>query len=520
MPARPTLLTPPCASWLCRGDAGWHPPFRDWPADPEAAAAAASVAAATAGDSSESTISRPVTPVATSVTAAVPAAAAAAAAAAAGPAAPHPAAMQDSTTAAAEAAGSSAHAPWPSNAAGAGAAGAAAGATPTSHDSWRLSEPSSSPASPASPSASFTASRLAPAGPSTSFGPAAPAGQRRRLPIEEALRHGSWDAADELAAFLEGLQHPGPSAATPASATAAAFTLAGGPPADAQQAAAAASVVQAAFLSRQQARRTATAALQSVAGSAGQQALPSIPEAAAAAGGPGTAASRASSALLDGGVHASPFAASTAGPHVLPPPAASPAAPLVAVAERDDPGHWWLDSRCGLPVPTCFSAAAAGAASLGGELWARQPLLPTAPVASAEDAQQQCILLGSGSLASGGRTLDPAVAAQLGRLLSRRGSGEHESAGRAVPAVAVRRTASGALQYEPVLLFFGIIDFLQVGGAVVQRRSSAGRSAQQWCSAPHRLIHGMYGWSRTAGPSAHAPCWHQTCHHRLATPPH
>ena len=456
------------------------------------------MAAATAADGSKSTISRPVTPVATSVTVAVPAAVpapAAAATPAAGPAVPHLAPMQDSTPAAAHAAGGSAQAQWPGDAA---AAAAAAGAALATHSSWRLSgtkslsEPSSSPASPASPSASFTGSRLAPAGPSTSFGPAAPAGQRRRLQIEEALRHGSWDAADELAAFLEGLQHPGPSAATPASATAAASTLAGGPPADAQQAAAAASVVQAAFLSRQQARRSATAALQSVAGSAGQQALPSIPETAAAAGGPGTAASQASSALLDGEVHASPFAASTAGPHVLPPPAASPAAPLVAVAERDDPGHWWLDSRCGLPVPTCFSAAAAGAASLGGELWARQPSLPPAPAASAEEAQ--CILLGSGSLASGGRTLDPSVAAQLGRLLSRRGSGEQESAGRAVPAVAVRRTASGALQYEPVLLFFGIIDFLQVGGAVVRRNNFTGRSAQQWCSAPHQVTDSTHTW--------------------------
>ncbi|PRW20830.1 Phosphatidylinositol 4-phosphate 5-kinase 2 isoform A [Chlorella sorokiniana] len=105
-----------------------------------------------------------------------------------------------------------------------------------------------------------------------------------------------------------------------------------------------------------------------------------------------------------------------------------------------------------------WPAVAGGADSLGGELWARQPSLPTAPAA---DDEAQCVLLGSGSLASGGRALDPGVAAQLGRLLSGRRGGEHESAGRAVPAVAVRRTANGALQYEPVLLFFGIIDFLQ-----------------------------------------------------------
>ncbi|KAL4451483.1 hypothetical protein ABPG75_007145 [Micractinium tetrahymenae] len=50
----------------------------------------------------------------------------------------------------------------------------------------------------------------------------------------------------------------------------------------------------------------------------------------------------------------------------------------------------------------------------------------------------------------------------LGRLLSLRGSGEErESLGRAVPAVAVRRSSGGQLQCEPVLLYFGVIDFLQ-----------------------------------------------------------
>ena len=54
--------------------------------------------------------------------------------------------------------------------------------------------------------------------------------------------------------------------------------------------------------------------------------------------------------------------------------------------------------------------------------------------------------------------------AQLDRLLSRRVSGGvHESVGRAVPAVAVRRSSSGEVQCEPVLLYFGVIDFLQVG---------------------------------------------------------
>ncbi len=350
------------------------------------------------------------------------------------------------------AAGGSSAAPQgqgPSAGAVAEAGAAAAGLAP-----WGLSmnDRSSSPAFPASPTGSFAASRLAPAGPAVHTGPAGPAAsvsQRRRLPIEEALRHGSWDAADELAAILEGLQPPSPSATTPGGSGAAA-ALAGGPPADAQQAAAAASVVQAAFLSRQQARQSATAALQAVAGDARQHALPGIPE----------ASTMAADAASNGGLHGSSIAAEAAGPDWLPPPAASPAAPLVAVAEHSDPGHWWLDSSCGLPVPTCFSAAAAGAASLGGELWARQPFVPAAPAAGEE---QQCILLGSGGLASGGRSLQPAVAAQLGRLLSRKGSGEHENAGRAIPAVAVRRTTGGALQYEPVLIFFGVIDFLQVG---------------------------------------------------------
>ena len=37
----------------------------------------------------------------------------------------------------------------------------------------------------------------------------------------------------------------------------------------------------------------------------------------------------------------------------------------------------------------------------------------------------------------------------------------HRSSGWAVPAIAVRKTANGALAREPVLLYFGIIDFLQ-----------------------------------------------------------
>jgi hypothetical protein len=54
-------------------------------------------------------------------------------------------------------------------------------------------------------------------------------------------------------------------------------------------------------------------------------------------------------------------------------------------------------------------------------------------------------------------------AAGLHRLLSRHGSLQREGVGRAVPAVAVRRCGDGSVQCEPVLLFFGIIDFLQVG---------------------------------------------------------
>ena len=109
--------------------------------------------------------------------------------------------------------------------------------------------------------------------------------------------------------------------------------------------------------------------------------------------------------------------------------------------------------------------------------------------------RQQCILLSSGGSfgsrdgagtspqllgsqeSSAATVIIKQQQMQLDRLLSRRDSTSvHESVGRAVPAVAVRRSSSGEVQCEPVVLYFGIIDFLQV---------RLRRARQQWLHVPN-----------------------------------
>lgn len=185
---------------------------------------------------------------------------------------------------------------------------------------------------------------------------------------------------------------------------------------------------------------------------------------------------------------------------------------------------WWPDVMCGLGgAAVCLAGGPTGTASEGSEeRWARhppQPALPLSPhelaagmgVQQAQRAQQaqqeqaqaeRCFVLDSratsgsqvGTSFSSRPTsvleepagqMQAATAAgctalkqqqdKLGRLLSSRSSGDEVgSLGRAVPAVAVRRGSGGELQCEPVLLYFGVIDFLQVGtghsrGVVLQR---------------------------------------------------
>lgn len=172
---------------------------------------------------------------------------------------------------------------------------------------------------------------------------------------------------------------------------------------------------------------------------------------------------------------------------------------------------WWPDVMCGLGgAAVCLAGGPTGTASEGSEeRWARhppQPALPLSPhelaagmgVQQAQRAQQaqqeqaqaeRCFVLDSratsvsqvGTSFSSRPTsvleepagqMQAATAAgctalkqqqdKLGRLLSSRSSGDEVgSLGRAVPAVAVRRGSGGELQCEPVLLYFGVIDFLQ-----------------------------------------------------------
>lgn len=223
-------------------------------------------------------------------------------------------------------------------------------------------------------------------------------------------------------------------------------------------------------------------------------------------------------------------------------------------------GAWWPGLTCGL---------GAGAVCLGseeqGECWARpppQPALPLSPrelaagmgvqqgreaqhAQQAEQRQQAeagpCLLpdsrAGSGSLggsslgspqgssvgaAAGHRVAAPAAACaalrqqqqQLGRLLSLRSDGgEPGSSGRAVPAVAIRRGSGGQLQCEPVLLFFGIIDFLQVsaGGcawplhmrSMSDRRGVADTRLCLWMCNSQRLLPGRHECQLT---HAHTAC--------------
>ncbi|PSC76693.1 Phosphatidylinositol 4-phosphate 5-kinase 2 [Micractinium conductrix] len=166
-----------------------------------------------------------------------------------------------------------------------------------------------------------------------------------------------------------------------------------------------------------------------------------------------------------------------------------------AEAYSDDGGHaagggWWLDgAACGLGGVACLGPGGVPQ----GESWSRSPPLPPPlPLSQLEGLDGGGVTppLQAGRQGSIGRSsievegvqpppaqqqqqpprqFDAAAGAQqqqqqaqLGRLLSlRRGADEPESLGRAVPAVAVRRAADGSTQCEPVLLYLGVIDFLQ-----------------------------------------------------------
>lgn len=423
------------------GNAAWYPPFLDWPSDGGAAAAAAAAAGGADGggtaEGSEAASSRPITPVGSRLP---------------------PTAVADAVTAACGGEGSLP----PSIPAMLAAA---------SSGTWQLSSSDalgSPPVSPAAVAAEQYEQLLA-SGSGEVDGMAAPLSPRWVV-NEHFRRRSSIDAADALAALIESLELQ--QAQTPQSPAQAPQQQqpAAGEPDELQQAAA--SVVQSANLSRAQARVSATAALRSAAGGAAVPPLPPIAEAAAGeAEADGSDASVAADVTTNGAVTPS---APPVEQGVQPMPsasAASPAAPLVAVADRGDPEHWWLDRSCGLSGAVCLSGARCLRPAVAGlgeqcEQWVHRPQLPGELATVREEEGQACFLLSDGGGGLGG--LGPEAVReqqqQLDRLLSRRdsGTGALESAGRAVPAVAVRRSASGAPQYEPVLLYFGIIDFLQV----------------------------------------------------------
>ncbi len=502
------------------GNATWHPPFADWPAEPAAAAAADGSSRGSVEDSA------PASPLATRASEAAEAALAGLGAARSVTAALRPAV--DSVQSAASAAAVGAQ-PGELN----GSAYPAAPAEPMPRRlPSRLHRSTSIDA--ANSLAALIAANVQAARPEVQ--PEWQAGQRTQQPVPAAREQGP--ATDEVPAG----QHPDASAA------------------------AAAILMQAANQSRAQARLSARAALQAACNGddgtadaagplavAGVPPLPPLPPIAEAAEagchssgralqhstssstgsslltGASTLSTRGSSGSSDlsdetgmrgpaGGDLASKLQVAAEAALSL---NGGPAAALRRMQSapearpKEEPlatGAWWPGLTCGL---------GAGAVCLGseeqGECWARpppQPALPLSPrelaagmgvqqgreaqhAQQAEQRQQAEAgprLLpdsraGSGSLggsslgspqgssvgaAAGHRVAAPAAACaalqqqqqQLGRLLSLRSDGgEPGSSGRAVPAVAIRRGSGGQLQCEPVLLFFGIIDFLQVMGA-------------------------------------------------------
>jgi hypothetical protein len=283
--------------------------------------------------------------------------------------------------------------------------------------------------------------------------------------------------------------------------------------------AAAAALVQAANRSREQARLSARAALRASSGGARP-----------AAGGEGTAAAAGQLAAVaasiagaaegggdgdgEGGSSSVPCGAGAAAASQ----ASSPPPPRVALAAERGLGHWGLRGTCGL---ACTACSAGERCLLGGgsqELWVCHPPPQQAQRQGSVDDQQEggrqprggplnCggapVQNGAGSPAwaavvhaapgDAAGAAAPALLRQQSSALARmRGGGEPASVGRAVPAVAVRRAADGALQAEPVLLFFGIIDFLQVdlrggdGVALCRLLGSAGQRSPR--RGPHVLL--------------------------------
>ena len=149
----------------------------------------------------------------------------------------------------------------------------------------------------------------------------------------------------------------------------------------------------------------------------------------------------------------------------------------------DDEVELWAAGAGGAPLPpqlNSISSSVGAAAPLGGSPVSGRSSLsePCSPLALApppaegvgqvQEQQLQQQQLDAAALPQTLLLEQEEHRAALARLLSRNTtaggsvSRERDSCGRAVPAVAVRRTSSGALQCEPVLLFFGVIDFLQV----------------------------------------------------------
>lgn len=85
------------------------------------------------------------------------------------------------------------------------------------------------------------------------------------------------------------------------------------------------------------------------------------------------------------------------------------------------------------------------------------PAVPAAPLPQLEEVQEE--LLVEEEAVPGEQRAETLESPTMERR--RRAAQAEEELGWSVPAFAVRRSSTGALSREPVLLFFGIIDFLQ-----------------------------------------------------------
>ena len=427
------------------GNASWHPPFSDWPPAPGDAGCGGGGGSGS-DDAGSSAPASPLAPLA----------------AAAGGGAPAAAAL----TAAAEGVG--------------GLLGAAA---------------------PAGPEAAGAAAAVEEEG-----GGSQAQRQGAGIPMH---RCGTIAAADALAELIESLQVEAQQVeASPAAGLEQPGQPAAQLPPSLRQAAA--SLVQTANISRVQARLSATEAVRAAGGCA-------APAADAAACPPGPQLLASAMAAPDAVAGAGPSSAAAPAARAAAPTQPAPQLPPVAggSAAADGAGgtrlsDWRLDRSCGLGSAVCLGGARclpASACSGQSEHWAPRPPPPVQGQHSGAQSnlapsaqQQQCVLLRSGDSFSssgsrdelgpspqflGSRASTAATAVikqqqvQLDRLLSRRDSaGVHVSVGRGVPAVAVRQSSSGEVQCEPVVLYFGIIDFLQVCGwvglFVVQRQCGPG----------------------------------------------